>query len=371
MSEPSNSQPSLSGVIPLRDIQEKFKQHIEELLGAEKAHLPRMPAPPKPRLPRKPKKIRELEAKVEQLLEERVLPQVRELKATVKKKVTGAMLELQTTTDYYTNLAEWLEYKQKMLEESDETSIYRWDTKGKFKIYYLTRPNAGKQITDNNPYVNFVDIEEFDLATEMYPTFDHLPVWDFSEWYLLFYSPVFKEVFSGADEFITQMQADNERMKEEAQGKRIPPVAAEKEPDLHKLKEEIREYAKTLDFPCMGVTKLDRRHTSEQVDDELPYDTLIVLGHEMPLENIKEIPGPSFSAFTSYRDGGHNVHKVAEFIRSKGYRCLARTSADGGIKYVPHAVNAGMGNYSTQGICITPEVGTRPRFVGILIDAEL
>ncbi len=371
MSESNNSEQRLSGVIPLRDIQQKFKQHIEELLSAEKAHLPKMPAPPKPRLPRKPKAIRELETQVEQLLEERALPHLRKLKETVKKKVTGAMLELQTRTDYYTNVAEWLEHKQKMLSEADETSIYRWDTKGKYKIYYLTRPNAGKQITDNNPYVNFVDIEEFDLATEIYPTFEHPPVWDYSEYAILFFTPVFKEAFGQADVFISQIQADNERMWEEGQGKRIPPVAAEKEPDLHKLKEEIREYAKTLDFPCMGVTKLDRRHTAAKVDDELAYDTLIVLGHEMPLSNVLKIPGPSFAAFTSYRDGGHNVHKVADFIRSKGYRCLARTSADGGIKYVPHAINAGMGNYSTQGICITPEVGTRPRFVGITIDAEL
>ena len=76
-------------------------------------------------------------------------------------------------------------------------------------------------------------------------------------------------------------------------------------------------------------------------------------------------------AFTAYRDGGRDVHKIADFIRSKGHKCLTRVSSDGAIKYAPHAVNAGMGNYSTFGICIFPELGTRTKVTGIIIDAEL
>ncbi len=373
MLEHSNSQQSRNRVIPLRDIKEKFKQHIEELLGAEKAHLPKMSAPPKRRHPRKPKVIREFETLVRQLLNQRALAHNKEApkepEEEVKRKMLSQRIE-QMTGDYQDELAKWLEHKQATLEQADQTSLYRWDTDESL-VYFLTRPNKGKAITDNNPYVNWVDIEEFDLESEIYPYFEVPKTWT-KELYLKYFSPMHKDVVGKAEEYIVQITLDKERMKEEAEGKRNPPVSEEKEEELEKLKEEIRAYAASLGFPAMGVTKLDRRYTAENMERALPYDTLILFAHEMPLEEVKKIPDYNpLVAFTSYRDGGQNVHKIADFIRSKGYRCLARVSSDGAIKYSPHAVNAGMGNYSTFGVCILPEVGTRTKITGILIDAEL
>lgn len=219
--------------------------------------------------------------------------------------------------------------------------------------------------------MNLVDIEEFDLASEIYPYYLTPHTWD-KTLFLKYFAPMHEEVTGDAGSFIPQINRDKQRMIEEAQGKGVPAAAEQKETDLAKLKEEIRVYAKSLGFPAMGVTKLDRRYIAETADPELPYDTLILLPYEMPLEEFKKIPTDSpLSAFTSYRDGGMNVHKVADFIRSKGYQCLARVSSDGAIKYAPHAVNAGMGNYSNFGICIFPELGTRTKVTGIVIDAEL
>jgi len=355
----------------------QLEKQFQELLNAEKAHLPRFNAPPKRRSPHPPRLVREevvrdLERRVRRLAEEHVFEHGVKL-ARVKETLAEKIAEIATAlgaTDYETEQAKWLVYKQQNLEQADDTSIHRWDNDVS-KIYKLSPPNAGKAITDNNPYVNLLDIEEFDIASEVYPYFEVPQTWD-KELYVKFFSKMHEEVTGRADTFLAQIMRDKQRMKEEAQGKRVPPVAEEKEEDLAKLKEEVRAYAKSLGFAAMGVTKLDRRYIADNADDELPYDTLIVFAHEMPLEDFRKIPIDNpLSAFTSYRDGGEAVHKVADFIRSKGHKCLVRVSSDGAIKYAPHAVNAGMGNYSTFGICIFPELGTRTKLTGIITEAEI
>ncbi len=256
-----------------------------------------------------------------------------------------------------------------MLEQADDTSLIRWDmTSG---IYRLSPPNKGKAITDTNPYVNMVDVEEFDTAAEIYPPHEHLPMHE-KESLIRWIASSHRDILGKADVFLARVMADKQRMTEEARGKRIPSVADKKETDLHKLKEEIRTFARDLGFPAMGVTKVDRRYVASELDEEIKYDTLILLAHEMPYDDVMSIPdNEPFAAMTSYRDGGRAAHQVADFIRSKGHMCLTRVSSDSAIKYSPHAVNAGMGNYSTYGIAIIPEVGTRTKIVGILIDAEL
>ena len=376
MSDQGDPQQSSSGETPA-EVEKQFKECMEELLEVETAHLPSMPPPPKRRSPQPPKLMREqvvrdLEGQVRRLMNQHVFePGVKlvQAKQTLTEKIDEVAKEL-GATDYETAQAKWLALKQHMLQQADETSIYRWDN-DLSKLYKLSPPNAGKAITDNNPYVNLVDIEEFDVASEVYPYFDIPPTWDM-ELFKKYFIPMHAEVTGQPMTFLGQIGKDKQRMKEEALGKSVPPVAEKKEEDLAKLKEEIRAYAQTLGFPTIGVTKLDRRYIAESADDELPYDTLIILPHEMPLDEFKKIPVDNpLMAFTSYRDGGRAVHEVADFIRSKGYKCLARVSSDGAIKYAPHAVNAGMGNYSTFGICIFPELGTRTKVTGIITEAEL
>ena len=356
---------------------EQLEKQFRELIETDKAHLPRLAEAPKrlgsgpPKLVRE-EVVRDLQSQVRQLAEEHVFEPGLKLSA-VKESLAQKISEIASAmaaTGYETEQAKWLVYKQHMLEQADETSIYRWDNEVS-KIYKLSPPNAGKAITDNNPYVNFVDLEEFDIAAEVYPYFETPQTWD-QELYIKWFSKMHEEITGDPMGFIGQIQRDKQRMQEEAKGKRVPGVSEEKMEDLVLLKEEIREYAESLGFAAMGVTKLDRRYIAENLDDDLPYDNLILLAHEMPLEEFRKIPTDSpIVAFTSYRDGGQAIHKVADFIRSKGHKCLARVSSDGAIKYAPHAVNAGMGNYSTFGICIFPEVGMRAKVAGIIMETEL
>ena len=354
-----------------------LEEQFRDLLNMEKAHLPSLPAPPERCEPQPPKLMREevvrdLESQVRQLIEEHVFEReikLKDVKETMAEKIEEVARALKASP-YETAQAKWLVYKQHTLKQADETSIYRWDNDVS-KIYKLSPPNAGKAITDNNPYVNFIDIEEFDVNSEIFPYYDIPQTWD-PELMMTYFMPMHAEVTGDPKAFLAQINMDKQRMMEEAMGQREAPVAGEKETDLAKLKEEIRAYAKSLGFPAMGVTKLDRRYIAENADDQLSYDTLILLPYEMPLEDFKKIPHENpLMAFTAYRDGGRDVHKIADFIRSKGHKCLTRVSSDGAIKYAPHAVNAGMGNYSTFGICIFPELGTRTKITGIIIDAEL
>ncbi len=54
-----------------------------------------------------------------------------------------------------------------------------------------------------------------------------------------------------------------------------------KKTDLDKLKQQIRESAKTAGFGLCGFTKVDRRFIEGAKDNKFPYDTVIVLGMEM------------------------------------------------------------------------------------------
>ena len=373
MTDTSGDKPP-SGAGPADDMQDMYGRLVEEALCTDKAHLPRFPSPPSLRESERPEAMRAFEDRVRALVDTYVLSPVsqKEIKETIKTKLDGTVLDIEAeATGFRENVRKWLGFKKEMLEQADDTSLHRWHMPT--GLYYLTPPNAGKAITDANPYVNIVDLEEFDLAAEVYPPFEHPPVWDKAN-LIRWMEGGQREGLGKANQFLGQVAADKQRMKEEALGKRVPAVAEHKETDLPKLKEEIRAYARELGFPAMGVTKVDRRYVAPGLDEEIRYDTLIVLAHEMPLEEVKKVgdpDAPPFVAFTSYRDGGQAVHKVADFIRSKGHRCLTRVSSDAAVKYPPHAVNAGMGNYSTFGICITPEVGTRTKMTGILIDAEL
>ena len=53
----------------------------------------------------------------------------------------------------------WHQYTKEMREKTSEDRIMRWSyNNGMYKYF----DNPGKVITDNNPYINLVDIEEFD-----------------------------------------------------------------------------------------------------------------------------------------------------------------------------------------------------------------
>lgn len=189
--------------------------------------------------------------------------------------------------------------------------------------------------------------------------------------------PLLDESTGRKGAYQTQLFKDIERQDLEAEKKNIPKVSNKKEEDLLKLKYEIKDYVKSLgsDLIC-GFTKLDRRSISEGLDELFPYDNIMILGMEMNWEETMEAPNPGVNTgehfvFRVYEQLGKKVHEVSDFIRSKGHRCLARVGIDGTLKYPPHAVNAGMGQFTTSGLVATKEFGTRVRFCAINIEPNI
>lgn len=150
-------------------------------------------------------------------------------------------------------------------------------------------------------------------------------------------------------------------------------TAPEKETDMGKLKQEIKEYAKSVGYGLAGFTRIDRRFIADGRDQKFPHDTALVLGMEMDFDLLEEVPHPGKKLFDFeiYIKSGELVFDVARFIRSKGYRCHARVPFDGWIKYPPHAIMAGLGELGAQGVVITKEYGPRQRWTMISIDADI
>lgn len=271
-------------------------------------------------------------------------------------------------TSYQDIVRTWHKRAQEMRVATDETRIMRWSYSNGMYRYFN---NPGEAITDANPYMNIIDLEEFNLSFTNHPLPPDPPAFN-NKNRLNFFGSLMDEYVDEAEHYKTQLTKSFERIMSEAKGHDLPQVSDRKKTDLEALKREIFGYAKSLGFVSMGVTKLDRRFSSIEVDDDLPFDNLILLGYEMPKEVVRRYPNPMHdtAAYYGYSKCAEFVHPVADFIRSQGYDCRAR-DWEGFIKYSPHAVNAGMGNFSTYGICHTPEVGTRLKYCSILIDAEL
>jgi len=269
---------------------------------------------------------------------------------------------------YQSVVEKWKKVKKEMKEGTSDNRIMRWSySNGMFKYFN----NPGKVITDNNPYINIVDVEEFDLSIKNHPFPPDPPAFN-NKNRPNFFGTLMDEYVDDSTWYKTTLHESYERILSEARGENVPKVHPEKLMDELELKDAIKSYANSLGFVSVGVTKIDRRFISVEVDDEIIFDTIILLGYEMPHEVLHRYPEPAHdtAAYYGYAHCAAHVHEVADFIRSKGYDCRAR-SWEGFIKYSVHGVNAGLGNFSTYGIIHTPECGTRIKYTSVIIDADL
>src|SRR5690606_24869305 len=108
-------------------------------------------------------------------------------------------------------------------------------------------------------------------------------------------------------------------------------------------------------------------------DELFPYDSAVVLGVEMDRALLDEMPSPQgpLADFEAYIAAGRQVLQLAQRIRDLGYRCVARPAFEGAVKYVPHAVNAGLAELGANGVALTPQFGPRQRWCMISVDARL
>lgn len=265
----------------------------------------------------------------------------------------------------------WKQEHRNEVEGNDEFErIVRWD----YDYTYLSKLsplNEGKKITDNNPLFNLASIEELDISTESEPFVKYSGTQGSPEMFITWNMPEAKDATGNM--FGDMLDIGGDVMKMRMDEVMPGAVSPDREEDLVKLREEITEKAKELGFGVVGFTKVDRRYLAEGRDDYAPYQNIIILGMEMDKEGIEAAPvyDKLVPTYQTYKDSGREVLVLAEFIRSKGWKAHPRVSLDGGVKLVPHGVNAGIINFGTSNNSISREFGTRMRLCCITTEAEL
>lgn len=231
-------------------------------------------------------------------------------------------------------------------------------------------PNFGKEITDNLPTVE-IDPLALDWAAEIKPlTPTPRMMYNIRRVITKIEIPKWRKRSKTRVYGWGALKAQIRMIFFQKKYKRVK--SKNKEKNLHDLKSQIKQYAKSLGY-ISGFTKVDRRFISNLRDDLFPYNTALILGMPMDWELIKEVPypGKKLFDFETYTKSGRAIFKVADFIKSKGYKCQVRIPFDGIIKYIPHAVMAGLGELSAKGLVITREYGSKIRWGMIIIDADI
>ncbi|MBN2282857.1 MAG: hypothetical protein JXO48_03105 [Deltaproteobacteria bacterium] len=231
------------------------------------------------------------------------------------------------------------------------------------------RPNFGKAITDNLATIS-VDPDVLDMASETQPLLELIR--PMAKFHLVTKVEIPKLARRGKLIEYGWGVIRSLVMMNVMQHPGMNPVSRNRQSNLTDLKKEIAEYARERGYIC-GFTKIDRRFIAEGDDRLFPYDTALVLGMEMDRELLDEVPSPGkrLFDFEIYVRSGRLVFDVARFIRSRGYRCFVRAPFDGGVKYPPHAVMAGLGELGANGVVITREFGPRVRWCMISINADI
>ena len=138
---------------------------------------------------------------------------------------------------------------------------------------------------------------------------------------------------------------------------------------------EIATRAQLLGIGLVGFAPVDENlmFTSDFVGkmDRL-YTNGIVLGMEMDFTAIDSAPGPEagLEAMRIYAELGVATNRLADFIRSRGYRAIACHPLGGPILYPAMAVRAGLGERGRSGLLITKKYGPRQRLSMVAIDAS-
>ncbi len=250
--------------------------------------------------------------------------------------------------------------------------ILRWD-----KRHFLAygQENKGKDITDHNPYIK-VNPEAFDRHTEIDPP-DIVPT-KYMEQKAMFRflndkeTPRLRKIFLGYTPGL--IKGKNLAKNQHRRNNKVIVKSFTHEEKLQ-LKQEILQELERRDL-IGGFTLIDRRYINQEREDLFPYDTVLIIGAEMTKDSIMEIPQPTSVSdkifdFDVYCSGGLIVDELATFIRQKGVKCLSHVPLAWDLNYTPHAINAGMGNYSTHGLMLTEKWGTRLRLFAISIDLDI
>lgn len=144
----------------------------------------------------------------------------------------------------------------------------------------------------------------------------------------------------------------------------------------------VKKVARLYGSDLVGITAYDPRWTyrskfsarslsSKPVDLPDGLTGVIVLGKAMDYDVIRMSPTATASTgpATGYAEDATILLGLAQYIRSLGYIAIA-TQNDTNLA-IPYAIQAGLGEYGRNGLCITRDYGPRVRFGRILTNMPL
>ncbi|BCR36400.1 4Fe-4S dicluster domain-containing protein [Mariniplasma anaerobium] len=135
--------------------------------------------------------------------------------------------------------------------------------------------------------------------------------------------------------------------------------------------ELIKNYAQLLGVMHFGVAKVEKEMIFS--NHAVLYDQAIVFSLEMDKVAIEKAPhkDAGHEVEKSYYKLGKIVNKVANYMRSLGYRVQASPPDGGDVNFVTLAKAANLGEIGNIGILISKVVGPRQRLAAIFTDASV
>ncbi len=144
----------------------------------------------------------------------------------------------------------------------------------------------------------------------------------------------------------------------------------------------VKKVGRVYGADLVGITKYDPKWTykskfsaracsSKPVEIPDGIENVIVLGKSMDYDIIRMSPSATASTgpASGYAEDAITLLALAQYIRSLGYQAIA-TQNDTNLA-IPYAIQAGLGEYGRNGLCITRDYGPRIRFGRILTDMPL
>ena len=121
--------------------------------------------------------------------------------------------------------------------------------------------------------------------------------------------------------------------------------------------EDTEVYAKKLGVSRIAYTNVNPDFIFQ--DFEILYDSAIILCMEKDKERIDSNPSleSSKEILRTYLELGTAVNSIADFLRERGYNCMASHSMGGCINTVPVAIDANIGYIGRNGLLISPDFG--------------
>jgi epoxyqueuosine reductase len=139
------------------------------------------------------------------------------------------------------------------------------------------------------------------------------------------------------------------------------------------LTREVEVWSKDIGISAIGVAAYDEKFTFEEYKAATWYDRVIVCVLELDLELTQSIPSTASerAAYAAYDALGEMISRLAERIRTAGFRAEAHNSVLGRAMTIHYALEAGLGQLGMNGQLLTPEAGSRCRLMLITTDAPL